>query len=115
MAEVELLVEICRLGETDGVITFAPLHHLYGFLVSFLIPAVRGQRVWFWPMDRVGPLTFAGIARPLVAAIPSAMVLLDRGAEGLRAYRSVTVVHSTAMLPPAGRSLLESSRGANYA
>lgn len=51
-AEVELLRDICRTGEADGIVTFAPPEHLYGFLLSFLLPATEGLPVRFVPAER---------------------------------------------------------------
>jgi len=50
---------------------------------------------------------FRGVANPLFVAIPSALARLERQADGLSCYEHVTIVHSTAILPPAGRRLLQ--------
>jgi len=106
LAEVGLLSELLGTGGIDGIIAFAPLHHLYGFLGSFLLPAINGIDAWFWPMQYQHSVRFRGIARPLFVAIPSALPRLERQADGLSSYEHVTIVHSTAILPPAGRRLL---------
>ncbi len=105
-AEVDLLRTILRTDSVDAVITFAPAHHLYGFLLSFVLPMLEGIDVRFWPMTLQHPVRFENVSRPLFVTVPSALMRLNRQARGLASYESVTVVHSTAVLPAAGRSLM---------
>lgn len=105
-AEVDLLRTILDTESVDAVIAFAPAHHLYGFLLSFVLPMLEGIDVRFWPMALQHPVRFEGVSRPLFVTVPSAVVRLNRQTRGLASYESVTVVHSTAVLPAAGRSLM---------
>lgn len=105
-AEVDLLRTILDTESVDAVIAFAPAHHLYGFLLSFVLPMLEGIDVRFWPMALQHPVRLEGVSRPLFVTVPSAVVRLNRQARGLASYESVTVVHSTAVLPAAGRSLM---------
>ncbi|CAN5341925.1 xanthomonadin biosynthesis 3-hydroxybenozate--AMP ligase XanA2 [soil metagenome] len=105
-AEVDLLRTILSTDSVDTVIAFAPAYHLYGFLLSFVLPMLEGIDVRFWPMTLQHPVRFEDVSRPLFVTVPSALARLNRQARGLASYESVTVVHSTAVLPAAGRSLM---------
>lgn len=107
LKEVEILHDFCQENRIDGIITFAPPHHLYGFLLSFLLPIVKGLPVWFCPMNSFGSLRFPELKNPLFVAIPSALTYLERRVQDLIEYDSITIIHSTALLPTVGLRLLE--------
>lgn len=111
LTEVRLLQQVCRVQQTDGIISFAPVHHLYGFLLSFLLPAMGRLPVWFRPVQHAAIPQPCGLKRPLVVTIPSAMAQLERCSAELSAFEQVTIVHSTACLPMAGLRLLEQVPG----
>jgi len=106
LAEIALLREL--YAETvDGVVTFAPLHHFYGFLCSFLLPLLSGIPVWFQPVSSPSFITATNLSHPLYITIPGALPYLENDLLALKAYNHVTVIYSTAWLPPAGIRLLE--------
>ena len=107
MEEIDILSEICQINQVDGIITFAPAHHLYGFLLSFLLPAAKGLPTWFCPMNSLSPLCYPNLKNPLFVTIPSALAYLERRVQELAKYNSTTIVHSTALLPTSGLRLLE--------
>lgn len=96
VAEAVLLSRYLDTTRTDVVLTHAPSHHLYGYLLGRLVPALRGLPVRVLRLDEPLP---ADCQSPLVAAVPASWWLLERSLDRLRAYRHLTVVHSTARLP----------------
>lgn len=107
LAEVALLQDICRSERADGIISFAPVEHLYGFLCTFLLAGVQKLPVWYQPMSSPQPLRYQQLQRPIIFTIPSALALLFRTRHTLQAFETLTLVHSSAMLPPAGRQLVQ--------
>jgi acyl-coenzyme A synthetase/AMP-(fatty) acid ligase len=107
LKEVDILSDICQANRIDGVITFAPAHHLYGLLLSFLLPAVKGLPVWFCPMNSLTSLRYPELKNPLFVTIPSALAYLERRVQDLAEYDAITIIHSTALLPTVGLRLLE--------
>jgi acyl-coenzyme A synthetase/AMP-(fatty) acid ligase len=105
LAEVEILSEICLVNEIDGIISFTPAHHLYGFLLTFLLPAVKGLPIW--SINSFCSLHSSVCKRPLLITIPSALTYLERRIGDLDQYDTVTIVHSTALLPATGLQLVE--------
>lgn len=106
-AEVKILGEICQILGVDSVISFAPPYHLYGFLLTYLLPAVYGIPVWFQSANVFQSFHYPEAKRPLLITIPSALTYLERRIEDLERYDSITVVHSTALLPKAGIRLIK--------
>jgi acyl-coenzyme A synthetase/AMP-(fatty) acid ligase len=104
-AEVDALSAVLGGEGFDAVVSFAPIFHSYGTAFTLFLPMVLGLDMWFWPMTYQHPVRLPGVRRPLFATIPSALRRLDRQADGLLEYDSVTVAHSTAVLPTTARSL----------
>ncbi len=107
LKEVEILSKVCQANKIDGVITFAPIHHLYGFLFSLLLPAINKVPVWFCPMNSPGSLSYPKLKNPLFVTIPSALNYMKRRVQDFDEYHSVTIVHSTALLPATALQLSE--------
>ncbi|MGC9665118.1 AMP-binding protein [Planosporangium sp. 12N6] len=105
-AEAELLAVLCDAGDADGIVCYPPPAHLYGHLMGRALPDLLGL-----PVRRVG-LTepardaFAGLRRPVVAALPAALAHLSRALPLLRRLDRLTLVHSSALLPAAATRLL---------
>ncbi|MER8184453.1 AMP-binding protein [Kitasatospora sp. NPDC094015] len=105
-AEAGLLAALCAADGVDGVISYAPPRHLYGHLLSLAVPRLLGV-----PCLQAGltvPLTRAAAdwRRPLIAAVPAAFAVLARSLPRLAAAERITLVHSSAVLPPAALELL---------
>ncbi|NET90194.1 MAG: hypothetical protein F6K45_19210 [Kamptonema sp. SIO1D9] len=107
LKEVEILSKVCQTNKIDGVITFAPIHHLYGFLFSLLLPAINKVPVWFCPMNAPGSLSYPELRNPLFVTIPSALNYMKRRVQDFDQYNSITIVHSTALLPATALQLSE--------
>ncbi len=105
-AEAGLLADLVRGDAPEAVLSFAPPRHLFGTLVSVLVPARLGLPVWyrpeFAPMPPDGPYR-----RWAVMAIPWAFQLLRRRPAWIRSVERLTILHSTASLPAAARELVE--------
>lgn len=105
-AEAGLLADLVRGEAPEAILSFAPPRHLYGTLVSVLVPARLGLPVWYRP-------EFASMPpeRPhrrwAVMAIPWAFQLLHRRPAWIRSAERLAILHSTASLPAAGRELVE--------
>lgn len=99
-AEGELLCRLTAANEADLLVTYAPEQHLYGHLLTSVVPALAGLPVH---RARLGEPLPRRCTRPLIAAVPATWWALARSAETLDAYASVTVVHSTAWLPDDAR------------
>ncbi|MDP9073149.1 MAG: long-chain fatty acid--CoA ligase [Actinomycetota bacterium] len=106
--EVDLLRGIAALDTVDGVISFAPACHLYGWLFTVLIPNVLGVPVWYEAPGPDASFGYPGIEHPLLAMIPSAWSALRRHLEGggPPLTPGAVAVHSTALLPAAARALI---------
>jgi acyl-coenzyme A synthetase/AMP-(fatty) acid ligase len=98
--EAELLAQACAAAEVDGVVSYPPPTHLYGYLMAHCLPA--RLRVPCRPLALTEPATaaFAGLRRPLVAALPASLAHLRRSVAALRGVQRLTLVHSTAATPP---------------
>ncbi|MER5865156.1 AMP-binding protein [Kitasatospora sp. NPDC002040] len=109
-AETELLIGLCADESADqgvdGVLSFAPPRHLYGHLMSLALP--RRLEVPCLQAGLTAPLarTVARWRRPLIAAVPAAFAVLGRCLPELAGAERITLVHSSAVLPPAGLKLL---------
>jgi acyl-coenzyme A synthetase/AMP-(fatty) acid ligase len=104
-AEVEILATRCVPDGTDGIVCYAPPRHLYGYLMGQALPHLLDL-----PVTHLGPTdspaeALRGLRRPLLAALPAALAALTRCLPALRELDRVVLVHSSALLPPAGRRL----------
>jgi acyl-coenzyme A synthetase/AMP-(fatty) acid ligase len=107
LAEILLLNKLCYEDTIDGIITFAPIHHIYGCLCSVLLPLLMGVPVWFQPIEHPTFITRSDLAHPLYIAIPATLTYLEHELSVLRTYQHITIVHSTAQLSPIGNNLVE--------
>lgn len=109
--EAGLLAGLLREERPEAVLSFAPPRHLYGALVSVLVPARLGLPVWYRPQySRMPPDT--GHRRWALMAIPWAFEILRQRPSWLREVEHLSVLHSTASLPAAGPKLVaELGRG----
>ncbi|MCK9868091.1 acyl--CoA ligase [Nocardiopsis dassonvillei] len=108
--EAGMLADLVREGAPEAVLTFAPPQHVYGALVSVLLPARLGLPVWFRPGIRE-PMPPTGPAHWLVASIPWTFSLMRPGSPWVGAARELTLVHSTAALPATARRFMEDFEG----
>jgi hypothetical protein len=105
-AEAQLLAVLCAPG-ADGIVCYAPPEHLYGYLMGRALPDLLGVPVRpIGLTDPPGP-AFAGLRRPVVAALPAALRPLLRCLPLLRGLERLTLVHSSALLPYAAVTLLD--------
>lgn len=107
-AEAALLATLCGAQEAgvDGVVSFAPLRHLYGHLMGIAVPTTL--KVPCRLVSVAAPLrwAFAGLRRPLVAAMPAAIASLQHSVGLLRGLDEIVLVHGSAVLTPATTTLL---------
>ncbi|WP_150246399.1 class I adenylate-forming enzyme family protein [Nocardiopsis quinghaiensis] len=111
-SEAGLLADLVRGEAPEAVLSFAPPRHLYGTLVSVLVPARLGLPVWYRP--QFGRMPPEGLHRRwAVMAIPWAFQILSRRRAWIRSSERLAILHSTASLPSAaGRLVLEESEHA---
>ncbi|MFG3442557.1 long-chain fatty acid--CoA ligase [Nonomuraea sp. NPDC047897] len=107
-AEAGLLAGLLGPDRPEAVLSFAPPRHLYGLLVSVLVPARLGLPVWY--RSQYGPMPPEDAARRwAVTAIPWTFSLLLQRRSWVRAAERVSVLHSTAMLPATAGELVVSA------
>ncbi|WP_223167468.1 long-chain fatty acid--CoA ligase [Nonomuraea sp. SYSU D8015] len=103
-AEAGLLAELLRPARPQAMLSFAPPRHLYGILVSVLVPARLGLPVWY--RSQYGPMPPEQAAsRWAVAAIPWTFSLLLQRLPWVLAAERIAVLHSTAILPATAAEL----------
>ncbi|MBP2329771.1 acyl-coenzyme A synthetase/AMP-(fatty) acid ligase [Kibdelosporangium banguiense] len=107
-AEAGLLADLLRPYRPEAVMSFAPPRHLYGALVSVLVPAQLGVPVWY-RSGFFGSLPPAGERRWAVMAVPWIFRLLLEHPDWVRSTADLTVLHSTAMLPATAWDFLATS------
>jgi hypothetical protein len=83
----------------DGIVSYAPATHLYGHLFSVSLPALLGVECRHLTLTEPATAAFAGLRRPLVAALPASLGHLRRSRAALAGVRRLTLVHSTAAAP----------------
>jgi acyl-coenzyme A synthetase/AMP-(fatty) acid ligase len=107
-AEAALLADLCqaREGGVDGVVSFAPLRHLYGHLMGIAVPTTLGVPCRLVSVTAPLRWAFAGLRRPLVAAMPAAIASLQHSVGLLRGLDEIVLVHGSAVLTPATATLL---------
>ncbi|SDY91178.1 Acyl-CoA synthetase (AMP-forming)/AMP-acid ligase II [Amycolatopsis xylanica] len=104
VSEAELLAGLWSGRRIDAVLAFAPPAHLYGVLTTVLVPALLGVPVWYQPsfdvdMPAISP---RGLG---VGAIPWTFRILARHPEFLSTVDELSILHSTATLPPEAHDL----------
>lgn len=105
-AEADLLVSVCEARDADGVVCYAPPEHLYGYLMGRAVPARLGVPVRSIGVTDPPHEAFAGLRRPVVAALPASLSHLARSAAVVGALDRLVIVHSTAALPPGADRLV---------
>ncbi|NRQ37773.1 acyl--CoA ligase [Nonomuraea sp. NN258] len=110
-AEAAILAELCSAGQADGIVCYAPPDHLYGYLMGLALPELTGLPCRI--LSVTAPLSsgFAGFRRPVVAALPAAVVTMARDLPTLRRLDRLTLVHGSAALTPAAVDLLAALDG----
>ncbi|GLU50036.1 AMP-binding protein [Nocardiopsis ansamitocini] len=103
-AEASLLAAMIGPDRPEAVLSFAPPRHLYGALVSLLVPAKLGLPVWYRPQFAAMPPQ--PHRRWAVMAIPWTFRILLQRASWVRSLERVSVVHSTSVLPATAADLL---------
>jgi len=99
LAEARMLASLA--GSPAAFLSFAPPRHLFGTLTSIIVPALLKIPVYYVPRFTDDLPRPAGL-RWGVGAIPWSFAILRRARWGMEAEQ-VTVLHSTAILPPAAR------------
>jgi acyl-coenzyme A synthetase/AMP-(fatty) acid ligase len=110
-AEAALLARVCAAGTADGIVCYAPPTHLYGHLMGLALAELAGLRCRFLPVTAPLSAGFAGLRRPIVAAMPAAAVAMARDLPTLRGLERLTLVHGSAALTVAGTDLLAALAG----
>lgn len=91
----------------ERVISFATTKHLYGYLYAGLLPDIYGIDVVEAWKDPLKVPTFRSRERVLIVGIPSAWPLLKRMLKTAMDASGVTLLHSTSVLPPIARPIIE--------
>ncbi|MGC4805376.1 AMP-binding protein [Micromonospora sp. DT233] len=104
VAEATYLCELLDVDQVDMIITQAPVHHLYGFLTGCLVPALGGLPVTHWRTGEPFPVTAGS---PLVVTVPASWWAMSRCLPALAGLDRLTMVHSTAYLPPAAAQVCQ--------
>ncbi|WP_370947301.1 long-chain fatty acid--CoA ligase [Amycolatopsis sp. cg5] len=104
VSEAGMLAGLWCGRRIDAVLAFAPPAHLYGMLTTVLVPAMLGVPVWYQPGFDVGmpEISPRGLG---VGAIPWTFRILARHPEFLSTVDELSILHSTATLPPEARDL----------
>ena len=112
-AEAALLAALCGASEAgvDGVVSFAPPRHLYGHLMGIAMPTTLNVPCRLVSLTAPLRWAFDGLHRPLVAALPAAIATLQHNLGVLRGLDELVLVHGSAVLPPAARTLLDDLGG----
>jgi acyl-CoA synthetase (AMP-forming)/AMP-acid ligase II len=105
-AETRLLAVLCASDGIDGVVSYAPRQHLYGHLMGITLPALLGVPVRAANLLDAPADLFAGLRRPLVAALPATFAQLARAGTALARLDRLVVVHSSAALPGTAAAVL---------
>jgi len=105
--EAGMLAELVAPERPEAVVSFVPSVHLFGALVSVLVPAHLGVPVWY-RTGFLGELPRLDQRRVVVMATPWIFQLLLENLDWVRRFDHVTVLYGGAMLPAtAGRFLAE--------
>ena len=103
--EAGLVADMLAGDEPEAVLSFAPPRHLYGMIVSVLVPARLGIPVWYRPQFAPMPEDTPH-RRWAVMAIPWTYRILRRRLSWAHRLRRLSLVHSTASLPAEAVELL---------
>ncbi|GAB2737954.1 AMP-binding protein [Amycolatopsis magusensis] len=104
-AEAGLLAGLLAPRSPQAVLSFVPPRHIFGMLVSVLVPARLRVPVWYRPA-LFGPAPGEGYRRWAVMAIPWVFSLLRRNMSWVSTSEHLTVLHSTATLPATAADFL---------
>ncbi|RKT54705.1 AMP-binding protein [Saccharothrix australiensis] len=110
-AEAGLLADLLRPYRPEAAVSFAPPRHLYGALVSVLVPARLGVRAWYRP-GFFGALPPVAGLRVAVMAVPWTFRLLLEHPAWVDSAADLTVLHSTAVLPASAEEFRVATGGA---
>ncbi len=105
-SEIEVLRGFVPFDDIDGIVSFAPACHLYGWLFTVLIPNTVGVPVRYETPGPDATFAHAGKARSMLAMIPSAWSALRREVDLGLEMPPTFAVHSTAVFPAAARDLI---------
>jgi len=105
-AEAEVLVAQCAAATADGVISYAPPRHLYGYLMGLEVPRLLDVPCLLSALMEPPALALARLRHPVVVAVPAAFAVLERAVTAFDRAERVTLVHSSALLPPTALRLL---------
>ncbi|NRQ31651.1 acyl--CoA ligase [Nonomuraea sp. NN258] len=103
--EAHLLAGLLRPDAPRALVTFAPPRHLYGALAGVLVPAILGVPAWHRPRY-FGAMPDERGGAWAVTALPWTFSILGRHREWVAAAERITILHSTAMLPPSAAETL---------
>jgi acyl-coenzyme A synthetase/AMP-(fatty) acid ligase len=104
--EAGLLATACGAEDADGVVCFAPPTHLYGHLMGIALPRQLGLPGRLVRLTQPLRWAFAGLRRPVVAAMPGAVAALTHSLPTLRRLDRLVLVHGSSVLTPATVRLL---------
>jgi acyl-coenzyme A synthetase/AMP-(fatty) acid ligase len=103
-AEAGMLTMLCVPPGLDGILTYAPVDHLYGHLFGRAMPELLGVPARRLELVDDPATALSGWRRAVVVAVPASFAQLARCLPALRALDRLVVVHGGAALPPlAGR------------
>lgn len=109
-AETALLADLCAAHAVDGIASYPPHHHLYGYLMGCTLPEFLGVPCRPLRLADGPAAAVAGWRRPLIALIPAALAQLARCVPALARLDELVLVYSSAALPPTARRLLMALR-----
>lgn len=110
-AETVLLADVCAAYQVDGIASYPPQHHLYGYLTGCALPEFLGVPCRPVALTDAPAAVLTGWRRPLVAAVPAALAQLARSITALARLNELVLVYSSAVLPPVARQLLAALGG----
>ena len=104
--ESALLADILASESPEAVLSFAPPRHLYGLLGSVLVPARLRVPACFRPQF-FGSMPTVEADKWGVVAVPWAFPALERHTDWVESTTSLSLLHSTAMLPSAADEFMQ--------
>ncbi|QVQ51823.1 acyl--CoA ligase [Spiractinospora alimapuensis] len=100
-----MLADLAGRDRPDAVLSFAPPRHVYGALATLLMPARLGRPAWYRP-QYFGHMPAPAGRRWTIVAVPWTYSILLRQRAWIEQVSHISVLHSTAMLPPTAERLL---------